>query len=495
MSRPKFAKGGHIKPIRKYFDDGGIATNSTSPTINPTGQTNGANQTNAGGIANAIGAGNTFQAGNANIQSGTNQSQLANAYTGANNAINAQIGLANTLTPQTQNAVANQNAVAAQELAMTQGQGPNPALAQLAQTTNQNVNNQAALMAGQRGAAGNVGEMARQAAQQGAATQQQAVGQAATQEANQQIAAQQNLAGLSANQVGQAGQAVSNLGTQQQNEQNILQGANTAYNNANVGMQSNINNVNSQTAQANQAANTNIIGSIADAAPGLANGIASLFKFEKGGEVGKDGDHLMLAEMNAHSLRHTKKYADGGNVSTNMGQPQFTPVQNSGAPQIQQASNNAQPLEQAANENFSNAIQSIGDKGQEMADNQKAEEDIANGGNGYYTGGQAMEGPNGHVAAYLAAGGKVPAMVSPNERYLNPSEVEKVKQGADPTKMGVIFKGKAKVKGDSLKNDTIPTTLDDGGVVIDRENRGSPNKERKFVMKSVAKHMKKPKKD
>ncbi len=69
------------------------------------------------------------------------------------------------------------------------GTGPNPAQAMLNQQTGANVAQQAALMAGQRGAGANVGLMARQAAQQGAGIQQQAVGQGATMQANQSLGA------------------------------------------------------------------------------------------------------------------------------------------------------------------------------------------------------------------------------------------------------------------------------------------------------------------
>jgi hypothetical protein len=74
------------------------------------------------------------------------------------------------------------------------GQGPNPALEMLRQSTGQNVANQAALMAGQRGAAGNVGMMARQAANIGTQAQQQGIGQAAQLQAQQQQEAMRNLA-------------------------------------------------------------------------------------------------------------------------------------------------------------------------------------------------------------------------------------------------------------------------------------------------------------
>lgn len=510
MGRAKFVKGGSVRHMaaRKYFDAGGVAQNTIAPTTGTANSTTSSQSLNNTGLANAIGAGNSFQAGSANIQSGTNADQLANQYTGAQNAINAQVGLTNTLTPQAGTAVGNQNALAAQELAMTQGQGPNPALAQLAQTTNQNVNNQAALMAGQRGASANVGELARQAAQQGATTQEQAVGQAATTEANQQIAAQQNLANLSANQVNQTGQAVGNLNTQQQNEQNILQGANSAYNNNAVGMQSNINNVNAQTAAGNQAANQGIIKSVASAIPGVGSILGGL---AKGGEVGRD-EHLMLAEMNAHSMNHAKKFADGGPVQSNLGTSAFNPVQGaSGDMNVAGTPNFGTNAQTQANQDFQQAFSGLGKKtvdayndaqfnkaeqeGEDEIDQEYAPVSVKSGNMvAEYTGGSICQGPHkSHVANYLAAGGKVPAMVSPGERYLNPDEVKAVEKGANPEKMGRVFQGKAKVAGDSLKNDVIPADLDSGGVVIDRKtmNKKSPKAEARFVKRAV--HMKSPK--
>lgn len=130
------------------------------------------------------------------------------------NAMQAQGGLANQSNVfQQQQQLANQ----LQQQAM--GQGPNPAQAQLAQNTAANVAQQSALMAGQRGGSANAGLMARQAAQQGGAMQQQATGQAATMQANQQLAAQQQLqqqqammGGLAGQQVGQMQQGIGQMG-------------------------------------------------------------------------------------------------------------------------------------------------------------------------------------------------------------------------------------------------------------------------------------------
>lgn len=98
------------------------------------------------------------------------------------------------------------------------GEGPDIAGAQLAQVTGQNVANQAALMAGQRGAAANPALMARQAAMQGGALQQQAAGQAQTLRLQQQeqqqrlrLAALQQQAGIAGDLSRMQGTAVGNV--------------------------------------------------------------------------------------------------------------------------------------------------------------------------------------------------------------------------------------------------------------------------------------------
>ena len=304
-NRLNMAKGGKLQKLkRKYFDTGGTALSGPGASGSVDSSTN-PNTGFLGNINGALGLNNQFEGQAANIQAGTNAAQLNDAYTGVQGALNQQQGLTTALNPQVGTAVGNQNALANQYLAMSQGQGPNPALAQLAQTTGQNVANQSAEAAGQRGASSNVGLLERQAAQTGAATQQAAAGQAATTEAQQQIAAQNNLANLSNNQISQAGQATTGLNSAQQNEQSILQNANTSLNNANVAMQSNLNNVNSQTSAANQNMAANTLGAIGSAASSL---------LAKGGVVEKP-HHLKLAEMNAVSLKHgMKHFDDGGEV-------------------------------------------------------------------------------------------------------------------------------------------------------------------------------------
>src|SRR5882672_3276711 len=128
-------------------------------------------------------------------------------------ALGGQNGIGN------QSNVFNQQQMLANQLGrQAQGQGPNPALNQLSMTTGQNIANQAALMAGQRGVGNNPGLAARNIANQGAAIQQQATGQAALQRAQQQLAAQQQLqaqqgqmAGLASQQVGQQHSALQGM--------------------------------------------------------------------------------------------------------------------------------------------------------------------------------------------------------------------------------------------------------------------------------------------
>ena len=372
---PKYLRLKNGGVVRQKFADGGIPVNQNAATLSGPGMVGQNNAVNAaatgplGAIGNTLGLNDKFQAAGANLQAGTNNDQLNQAYTGAQNGINAQVGLANTFNPQAAQAVAQQGQLAGAYTNMMNGVGPNPATAELAQATGTNVANQAALMAGQRGAGANAGLIARQNAQQGAATQQQAVGQAATLQAQQAIAAQQNLAALSAQQAGQAAGSTTALNQAQQNEQNILQGANTAYNNAAVGMQSNINNVNAQTAAANQNMNANILGGIGSMVSGASGPIASMFG-AKGGRVPQD-----------------LEFASGGQIAANpltavIAQPQqmqapgagYTPVSMPmSGPQMAAPIQLPQPTE-----NFSKDVQNVKDANKKKADTNKQQSDAAN---------------------------------------------------------------------------------------------------------------------
>lgn len=546
MGKRKKSKGGLIRleGNLKYFADGGDTTLSGPSTSVVSQNPNTVNNNGLiGTIGSELGLNNEFQAGSANIQAGTNAAQLNNAYTQTQGALGQQQGVVNQLQPGIGQGVASQGTLTGMLTNQAQGNGPNPAQAALNQATGRNVANQAALMAGQRGAGANVGMIARQNAQQGAATQQEAAGQSATLQAQQQLAAEQNLQNLAATQVGQGTGAVTTLNQAGQNEQNILQGANTAFNNAGVGMQSNLNNVNSQVAAANQNQDTNIVGSI-------ANGISSLgsvFGLAKGGEVhmdnggftsgsdagpglsipatatlptppakqsggGMDSSSIMemapLLAMAAHGgMMRRERFARGGysapaNIAVTstsaptsyVGQFLSSPLGSNSGPNIGATSALPEPGE---------ATLYRGEKGKKGNGTPLSDETINDAYNSKPEANQAGEpimNSNEQMAAKGGRmGGKVPAMVSPGERYLNPDEVKKViHEGADPTQLGTVFGGKAKVKGDSLKNDIDKVTLDDGGVVLPRhieQMKASPKmkseKSELFIRRAV--HMHAPK--
>jgi hypothetical protein len=185
-----------------------------------------------GFLANAFGMGSSGEnwvAPQAQLQNTMTPEQIKAAQEKQNQALLAQQQLAQQLASQgglqkqnqvygqQQGLLGQQQDLATQLATMAQGGGPNPALAQLQQATGQNVAQQAALMGSARGASANAGLMARQAAQQGANIQQQAVGQGATMQAQQQLAGinalqgqQQAMAGNIGQMGGMANQQVAN---------------------------------------------------------------------------------------------------------------------------------------------------------------------------------------------------------------------------------------------------------------------------------------------
>lgn len=103
------------------------------------------------------------------------------------------------------------------------------------------------------------------------------------------------------------------------------------------------------------------------------------------------------------------------------------------------------------------------------------------------------QGPQSMFARSLtmASGGAVPALVSPGEGWLPPEQAQQVAQGkADPLASAEVIPGQAKVKGDSYANDTVPKTLEAGGVVIPRSVMQSKNPSKgaaEFVRAHLAK--------
>jgi len=250
-----------------------------------------------GAIGGMLGLGGGAGGSGFSTPSGTNEGQIQTAYNQNQTAMQGQNALLQAL--QSQQGLQNQSNVYNQLQGVVNGQGPNPAQAMLNQATGQNVANQAALAAGQRGAASNVGLLSRQAAQQGANLQQQAAGQGATMQAQQTLGALGQAGELAntmaANQIGQQ-----NANTQAvQNEQNILQGANTANN-----------------AVQGQLANTRL-GQQAGLLGGVGNAVGAITHlFAGGGSVG--GSAFTPQSMFAQAMN-----APQGSV------PQFTAADNS----------------------------------------------------------------------------------------------------------------------------------------------------------------------
>lgn len=482
-------KGGMVI---KHYDDGGTVHALNDPNTALSGPanytTNGnvatTSHTLGGNIAGELGLSSGFQAGGANLQAGTNNNQLNNAYQGVQGGLNQVQDLANTLVPSANLGVQNQDLVQQSLVNQLNGVGPNPAQAALNQNTMNNVNQQAALMAGQRGAGANAGLIAREAAQQGAQTQQQAVGQQANLQAQQQIAAQQGLGNLASQQIGQAGTGVQAVNTAQQNEQGLLQGANTGMNSTLAGQQASINSTNAATASKNASGIGGLVG-------GLAGAVGSIFSgFAHGGDV-----HKMAAGGEANWGGQYNQ-TPGGGVGGN-----FASFQDSGGDG------------NALSEGLNAAGEGIADYRNKPSASEEmnlgagpAMETGAAQPSAYFEGVLAAHGGMmpyehhlNHVHNYFSGGptgNSVDAMVTPGEHYLTPHDVHKViHEGADPLKLGHKFPGKPKKPGhDDYANDVLPAKLQEGGVVLDLETlkKKSPDAARKFVHKAVAKHMKKP---
>ncbi len=318
----------------------------------------------------------------------------------------------------------------------------------LNQQTAANTANQAAMMAGQRGAGANAGLLARQAAMQGAANQQNAIGQGAMMNAQQQIAArgqlmqqQAGMGSLAGQQVGQQaaglgglnsasqglfGTALQGLNTGQANaisQQNALNnaavGMQSNINNANVGMQSNINNANlgmqSNINNANQANTANMNNTNAGIAQGNQAAQSGLLSGALKG--------LSSAATNGAAM------ADGGEV-----------LQQQPMPAIE-----LQPMQQAPTQISPVAAQ------------------IKSGWEGALSKNQGGEIPEHHALAYLKAhkmGSQAPLMN--HQAYAQGGDV------GQALKSGGAVPGEAQVQGDSLKNDTVKALLSPGEVVIPR---------------------------
>lgn len=353
------------------------------------------------------------------------------------NAIGQQQAFVNALGAQ--NGIGNQSNVFGQQqnlanmlMNQAQGGGPNPALQQLQNTTGQNMAQQAALMASQRGSSANTGLLARQAAMQGANIQQQSAGQAALMRAQQQLAAQGQLANQ---QQAMGNLATNQVGQQQQGNQNItsnIGGMLTGQNNANVGMQSNINNANA--------------------------GIQQMVGKGQGGVLSAVGNMLGVAGM----------AAEGGEVEESDEAPE-EPKEDE-APQTPAApSNPTANMTPSKSGSFNNLFV----PGQMLTPDSA----MSNLG-GVFKDIMPIAG----AAAMMARGGSVGKSFVHEHLY---------GQKAKPMTRGGAVPGKASVKGDSYANDTQKILASPGEIVIPRhitKGKNPGDGAKKFVEAILARH-------
>ena len=389
------------------------------------------------------------------INPGVNNGQLATAYQGTQGGLNNQQQLLQAL--QAQNGIGNQNNVFNQQQALANqygnianGQGPNPAQAMLAQQTGNNIAATNALMAGKRGASANPALMAALAANQGAATQQQAVGQGATMQANQSLGALGQQGAQLANMGQTSGQQVQNqiaatgAGTEAQlAQQQQLLAANQAANNANVSMQSNINNANAGLAESTMPLQQGVLGgAIGGLGAGLVPG-GSL-----GSALGAAGKGISAAGATGGIVG----YADGGAVQQPMQQPiiMMPPTHQRGTTMgssLLDYMHGIAPVSAYAEGGLAdNMDQRVNQRMQER---------------------QQMQMPQ----PVPSRGPVDPGILLPDKR-LNGVTHPKVINASN----GALVNGTAPVPGNSYENDKVEALLSPGELVVDRETMADGGK-------------------
>lgn len=478
----------------------------------------------------------------AQIDSPVTMDQANNAYTNAQTGLQGQQDFLKAL--QAQNGVQNQSQVFNQLQDVAAGNGPNPAQAQLANATGANVANQAALMAGQRGAGANVGLMARQAARQGAQTQQQAAGQGAALQAQQSMNALGAMGSLANQQVAQQAAATGGYSQSAQNEQANLLNSINAQNAAKVSNQSNVNNANAALAGGGQQGQQNLIGGLMNGLGGvlgdIGGGLGDIFGGLGGAATGLvsdmgggaaaigsgAGDFLgggggaMLLAADGGEIPDTPGMAPSdlqmSNPSPSENISPATPVQ--GANNINIGSPNIPSGKGGGGGGGMGGLGSmIGMVGSLFADGGpvqvqspghidigsvniptiqnafKSKEDKSKDKPSSRLG-QALSGIDTAtnqpgISTMMAKGGKVPAMVSPGEQYLDKDDVKKVKHGKNPLAVGERIPGKPKHPGNDYRNDTVPKNLEAGGVVIPNkvmQSKNPPKEAQRFVAAVMA---------
>lgn len=399
--------------------------------------------------------------GAAPVYAGTNQGQVLGAYGGTQGSLEQQQAFLKAL--QGANGVGNLSSVfgqMGQTGNMLQqealGGGPNPAARMLAEQTGQNVNAQAALMAGQRGVSQDPGLFARNIARQGAATQQQATGQGALMGAQQQLTAQQqlqqnqaNMAAVAQGQVGsQATGTTANTSANQNELSTLLAGLNN-YNNSNVAMQGNLNTANAGiTSSQNQAVGQGFGGLLS----GIGAGLAAIFN--QGGVV-PTGDGVT-------------RYAQGGKIPA-PALPGSSPAETDVL------------LDSYARGSLPGKVQFSGPdyievnapQGLQRFDRRTASPEVSAAfpqTSGPQPSGYSKGGPVSFMGRFHGANPKLQQAHS----SLPPSRPVNFTSGG-------VAPGRAAVAGDSPENDTVHALVSPGELVVKRSAMQSPEKMAAFI--------------
>lgn len=412
-------------------------------------------------LTGAFGTGNSFTATGANLQGQNFTNELAGSSSNVNQNLSNEGGLANILMSQ------------------AGGNGPNPAQLQLQQASDAATKQNAGMIASQRGL--NPALAQRQIAENNANMSQQAAGQSAVLGQQEQLGAEGALSGLYGTIGGQAGQ-----------QQSTLQQALASYNNAQVGMQSNLNNVNSQAAAQNAAAQSQMVG-------GVLSGGSSMISLAKGGVVPNPKTAMVPP---------AQRFDDGGSVQSNwgFGLPQtgsandianrfiaaggkmgnigkaingITSIFNK-KPQPGAAQASAPQTDDQAEEGYLDAdsqlgvagvdnpeIMMAGGAGDAGAASLSGAADLAGadaGAAAAAAGGAEGAGGLG-LLALAAKGGEIPDHLHMMAQVYHPDFGSKLKQ---LKAKGGPVPGKAKVKGNSYSNDTVPAMLSPGEIVLPR---------------------------
>ncbi len=394
-------------------------------------------------VSNALGISNGYSAASAAGPNGRityDPNLVANATTA-----NANYGAANTA----------QGNLAAQLQAQANGQGPNIANLQLQQATNQNNQQTAGAIASQRGM--NPALAQRIILQQQAMNNQNAAGQSGILRAQQQLAAQGQLGNVLGQQ---AGEATSNAAANYSALGN--------QNNAVVGAVNSANQANAQIAQNNANQNSGIAGGIMNTLGGSS--ITSMLA--EGGIV----KQLEKLSIPVGTKVHPLHLAGGGGLGTGFSNNPTNAIDPGLAQGPSAAANNLFGGFSGGSDPTASATSMQGQDATEFGGSS-----VGSSGASGLTGAVGELGPLAMLAA--AKGGQIPVVLSPGELKIPAHKVMAVAQGKEKaSEVGQRIPGKAKVKGDNLKNDTYATHANAGDVIIKRTKAQNDGDAREFLL-------------